>query len=63
MNSGNSTTNAYVKFYRFGEPSPVDSFLVNISDYSFVYFVNGRGIDRFVGQSSDTIKISVTKSF
>lgn len=27
------------------------------------YFVNGRGIDRFVGQSSDTIKITVTKTF
>lgn len=27
------------------------------------YFVNGRGIDRFVGQSSDTAKITVTRSF
>ena len=41
----------------------VDSILANTSDYSLAYFVNGRGIDRFVGQSSDTIKISVTKSF
>lgn len=30
MNSGNSTTNAYVKFYRFGEPVHVDSFRYNM---------------------------------
>ena len=41
----------------------VDSTLANTSDYSLAYFVNGRGIDRFVGQSSDTIKIVVTKTF
>lgn len=43
--------------------SYVDSSLSNTSDNSLAYFVNGRGIDRFVGQSSDTIKILVTKIF
>jgi hypothetical protein len=41
----------------------IDSSLANTSDYSLAYFVDGRGIDRFVGQSSDTIKITVTKTF
>ncbi len=41
----------------------IDSSLINTSNYSLAYFVNGRGIDRFVGQSSDTVKIIVTKSF
>lgn len=41
----------------------MDSSLSNTSDYSLGYFINGRGIDRFVGQSSDTIKITVTKTF
>src|SRR3972149_9366019 len=53
-------------FFLFGgmtSANYVDSSLTNTSDYSLAYFVNGRGIDRFVGQSSDTIKISVTKSF
>lgn len=53
-------------FFLFGgmmSTNYIDSSLVNTSDYSLAYFVNGRGIDRFVGQSSDTIRISVTKSF
>lgn len=41
----------------------IDSSLSNTSDYTLAYFINGRGIDRFVGQSSDTIRITVTKSF
>lgn len=41
----------------------IDSSLANTSDYSLAYFINGRGTDRFVGQSSDTIKITVTKTF
>lgn len=41
----------------------VDSSLSNTNDYTLAYFVNGRGIDRFVGQSSDTVKITVTKTF
>ena len=30
MNSGNATSNAYVMFYRFGEPTAVDSFRYNM---------------------------------
>jgi len=41
----------------------IDSTLSNTDDYSLAFFVNGRGIDRFVGQSSDTVKITVTKTF
>ena len=44
--------------------SYIDSSLSNSSDsLNISYFVNGRGLDRFVGQSSDTIKILVTKTF
>lgn len=53
-------------FFLFGgmtSTSYIDSTLANTKDYSLAYFVNGRGIDRFVGQSSDTVKIIVTKSF
>jgi hypothetical protein len=32
-----------------------------VDSLNLAYFVNGRGIDRFIGQSSDTIKILVTK--
>ncbi len=42
----------------------VDSSYTTITDsIKLAYFVNGRGIDRFVGQSSDTIRILVTKIF
>lgn len=41
----------------------IDSSLSNTRNYTLAYFINGRGIDRFVGQSSDTIRITVTKSF
>jgi len=41
----------------------IDTTLSNANDYTLSYFVNGRGIDRFVGQSSDTIKITVKKTF
>lgn len=41
----------------------IDSSLANTSDYTIAYFINGRGIDRFVGQSSDTLRLIVTKSF
>lgn len=42
----------------------IDSSLSNKTDsVKLAYFVNGRGIDRFVGQSSDTAFITVTKSF
>lgn len=45
MWSGNSTTNAYVKFYRFGEPEPVDSFRYNMLENNVIVFsglVNGQ---------------------
>lgn len=44
MYSGNSTTNAYVKFYRFGEPMAVDSFRYNMLENNVRIFsglVNG----------------------
>lgn len=41
----------------------IDSSLLNTNDYVLAYFINGRGIDRFVGQSSDTVRITVTKTF
>ena len=54
-------------FFLFGginSTSYIDSTLSSSTDsLKLAYFVNGRGIDRFVGQSSDTIKIIVTKTF
>lgn len=54
-------------FFLFGgiySTSYTDSTLSTSTDsLKLAYFVNGRGIDRFVGQSSDTIKIIVTKTF
>ena len=42
----------------------VDSSLSNKTDsVKLFYYVNGRGIDRFIGQSSDTAFILLTKSF
>lgn len=44
--------------------SYIDSTLSNSTDsLKVAYYVNGRGIDRFVGQSSDTISIIITKIF
>ena len=60
VNSGNF-------FFLFGgiaSTNYIDSSLSISSDsLNLAYFVNGRGLDRFVGQSSDTIKILVTKTF
>lgn len=54
-------------FFLFGgiiSANYIDSSFSNSSDsLNLAYFVNGRGVDRFVGQSSDTIKIMVTKTF
>ena len=54
-------------FFLFGginSTNYTDSTLSTSTDsLKLAYFVNGRGIDRFVGQSSDTIKIIVTKTF
>lgn len=42
----------------------VDSSFTTAADsIKLAYFVNGRGIDRFVGQSSDIVRIIVTKIF
>jgi len=60
VNSGNF-------FFLFGgiiSTNYVDSSISKSSDsLNLAYFINGIGLDRFVGQSSDTIKILVTKTF
>ncbi|NWF87911.1 MAG: hypothetical protein HXY50_00450 [Ignavibacteriaceae bacterium] len=54
-------------FFLFGgitSTSYVDSTNSKATDsLKLAYFVNGRGIDRFVGQSSDTIRIIATNKF
>ena len=51
--SGGITTTKYIDSSNAG----------TVDSLNLAYFVNGRGIDRFIGQSSDTIKILVTKPF
>lgn len=42
----------------------IDSSYSNTSDsLDLAYYVNGRGLDRFVGQSSEIVRIIVKKSF
>ena len=42
----------------------IDSSYSNTTDsLDLAYYVNGRGLDRFVGQSSEIIRIIVKKSF
>ncbi len=42
----------------------IDSSYSNTTDsLDLAYYVNGRGLDRFVGQSSEIVRIIVKKSF
>ncbi len=50
MNSGNATSNAYVKFYRFGEVAPVDSFRYNMLENNVETF-GGVGLPPTTGGS------------
>jgi hypothetical protein len=61
---GINNGNLFFLFGGINSTSYTDSTLSSSTDsLKLAYFVNGRGIDRFVGQSSDTIKIIVTKTF
>src|SRR3989337_1827906 len=64
MNSGNSTTNAYVKFYRFGEPSPVDSFRYSMLENNVLGGSGGSWkplgiIELFPSDSALTVEIGL----
>lgn len=64
MNSGNSSTNAYVKFFRFGEPSPVDSFRYNMLDNNVIGGTGGSWkplgiIELFPSDSALTVEIGL----
>ena len=50
MNSGNATTNSYVKFFRFGEVAPVDSFRYNMLENNVETF-GGVGLPPTTGGS------------
>lgn len=64
MNSANSTTNAYVKFYRFGEPEPVDSFRYNMLENNVLGGTGGSWkplgiIELFPSDSALTVEIGL----
>ncbi len=64
MNSGNSSTNAYVKFMRFGEALPADSFRYNMLENNVIGGTGGSWkplgiIELFPSDSALTVEIGL----